>query len=135
MLSEGPGAFRRSFRPDVGAATAARRALDDLRLDLDDDLLDRSRLALSEVVTNSVKHARLRPSQLIDLEVSLLVAALRIEVFDDGVGFQPRAPSRPSNPGAGGWGLWLVEQLTDRWGVDCSHSTRVWLEFDRDPAV
>lgn len=134
MLSEEPGAFRRSFRPDVGAATAARRALDDLRLDMDDDLLDRSRLALSEIVTNSVKHARLRPSQRIDVEVSWLVPVLRIEVFDDGVGFQPLAPARPSNPGAGGWGLWLVDQLTDRWGVDFSHSTRVWLEFDDGPA-
>jgi hypothetical protein len=29
-----------------------------------------------------------------------------------------------------GRGLWIVEQLTDRWGVDLSHSTRVWCEFD-----
>ncbi len=130
MVTEGPGAFRRSFRPDVGAATAARRALDDLRLDVDEDLLDRSRLVMSEVVTNSVEHARLRPSQLIDVQVALLVGVLSIEVVDDGVGFQPLAPGPPSNPAAGGWGLWLVEQLTDRWGVDCSHSTRVWMEFD-----
>jgi anti-sigma regulatory factor (Ser/Thr protein kinase) len=83
---------------------------------VDDDLLDRSSLVLSEVVTNSVKHARLGPSQLIDVEVALLTSLLRIEVIDDGVG------------------LWLVDQLADRWGVDCSHSTRVWLEFDRDPS-
>ena len=134
MLSEGEGGFRRSFRPDAGAASAARRALEDLRLDVDDDLLDRGRLVMSEVVTNSVKHGRLRPAQLIDVQVALLVDLLRIEVFDDGVGFEPAAPSRPSNPAAGGWGLWLVEQLTDRWGVDCSHSTRVWLEFDRGAA-
>jgi anti-sigma regulatory factor (Ser/Thr protein kinase) len=135
MPSERPGSFRRSFRPELGAATAARQALNDLRSQVDDDLLERSRLALTEVITNCVKHARLGPSQLIDVQVALFVALLRIEVKDDGPGFQP-ALTRPdpSSVAAGGWGLWLVDQLTDRWGVDCSHSTRVWLEFDRGPA-
>ena len=100
---------------------------------VDDDLLERSRLALTEVITNSVKHARLRPSQTIDVQVALLAALLRIEVTDDGVGFRPPV-SRPERGSvADGWGLWLIDQLTDRWGVDCSHSTRVWLEFDREP--
>ena len=113
---------------------AARQALSDLRSQVDDDLLERSRLALTEIITNSVKHAGLRPSQLIDVQVALFLALLRIEVTDAGPGFQP-AVTRPdpSSAGAGGWGLWLVDQVTDRWGVDCSHSTRVWLEFDRGP--
>ena len=135
MHSGQPGSFRRSFRPEVGAATAARQALDDLRPYIDDDLLDRSSLALSEVVTNSVTHARLGPAQLIDVQFALLVALLRIEVFDDGVGFRPSATRPdPNSSIAGGWGLWLVDQLADRWGVDCDHSTRVWLEFDRGPS-
>jgi hypothetical protein len=57
---------------------------------------------------------------------------LRIEVSDSGPGFDP-VSTRP-DPGGndpGGWGLWLVDQLTDRWGVDLSHSARVWMEFDR----
>ena len=132
MPSEGLGSFRRSFRPEFGAAAAARRDLEDLCAHVDDDLLDRSSLALTEVITNSVKHARLRPSQLIDVDVALLAAVLRIEVADDGVGFDPPATSPyPGRAAGGGWGLWLVDQLTDRWGVDCSHSTRVWMEFDR----
>lgn len=114
---------------------AARRALDGLRPQIGDEVLQRGRLALTEVMTNSVKHARLRPSQLIDMQVALLVGLLRIEVTDDGPGFHPVATwPEPSRAAAGGWGLWLVDQLTDRWGVDCSHSTRVWLEFDRGPA-
>jgi hypothetical protein len=28
-------------------------------------------------------------------------------------------------------GLYIVDRLIDRWSVDRSHSTRVWLEFDR----
>lgn len=102
-------------------------------MDVGDDLLDRGCLALTEVVTNSVKHARLRPSQLIDVEFALRAALLRIEVTDDGVGFPPPATSpAPGSPGGGGWGLWMINRLTDRWGVDFSHSTLVWLEFDRD---
>jgi hypothetical protein len=34
----------------------------------------------------------------------------------------------------GGWGLMIVAQLTDRWRVDASHSTRVWCEFERSAA-
>jgi anti-sigma regulatory factor (Ser/Thr protein kinase) len=135
MPSEGLGSFRRSFQPELGAAAATRRALADFCPQLDDDLLDRSRLAVSEVITNSVKHARLKPSQTIDVQVACSPLLLRIDVTDDGVGFHPPAtPPDPGSPGGGGWGLWLIDQLTDRWGVDCSHSARVWLEFDRGPS-
>ena len=135
MPSAGPISFRQSFRAEPSSAVAARRALDDLRPQLDDDVLERSSLALTEVVTNCVKHAQLRPSQMIDVEVALLVALLRIEITDDGPGFHPVATRpAPIDAAAGGWGLWLIDQLADRWGVDGGHSTRVWLEFDRRPS-
>ena len=130
---DGLGSYRRSFRPEVGAAAAARRDLEDLCADVDDDVLDRGLLAMTEVMTNSVKHAQLRPSQLIDVDFELLAAVLRVEVTDNGVGFEPPAAGpAQGNAGGGGWGLWLVDQLADRWGVAFSHSTRVWLEFDRN---
>ena len=47
-----------------------------------------------------------------------------------GYGFDPRenvvsrdSPSR--------WGLYLVDQLADRWGVSNSDGTSVWFEIDR----
>ena len=128
----GLGSFSRSFRPELGAAAEARRELEELCSDVDGDLLDRSSLVLTEVITNSVTHARLGPSQPIDVRAALLTGLLRIEVTDDGIGFLPPATSPARGNAAGGWGLWLVDHLTDRWGVDCSHSTRVWVEFDRD---
>jgi anti-sigma regulatory factor (Ser/Thr protein kinase) len=132
MPPAGPCSLRRSLRPEPDAAIAARRALASLRSQIDDDLLTRSRLAVSEVVTNSVKHARLQPPQVIALEVWVLPDRLRVEVTDRGPGFH-RLVARPDpdDARAGGWGLWLVDQLTDGWGVDLSHSTRVWMEFDR----
>jgi hypothetical protein len=39
-------------------------------------------------------------------------------------------PTRPS-----GWGLYLVAELADRWGVDSDETTLVWFEFDRPAAA
>jgi hypothetical protein len=54
---------------------------------------------------------------------------LRVEVCDPGPGFEVREPpldmERPS-----GWGLYLVRELADRWGVDHTKQTRVWFELD-----
>ena len=61
----------------------------------------------------------------------MLPECLHIEVTDDGAGFDPTVTRpEPRSLRSGGWGLWMVDQLTDRWGVDFSHSTRVWCEFD-----
>ena len=134
MPSGGRGSFQRSFRPELDAAIRARRTLEeDLRDQVDDDLLERSRLVVTEVITNCIQHAELRPAQLIDMHVWVVPEMVRIEITDQGPGFGPVAARRaPDKLAAGGWGLWLVDQLTDRWGVDFSHSSRVWLEFDRD---
>ena len=84
-------------------------------------------------MTNSVTHAGLTAAQPIDLNIQVLPGCLRIEVTDEGAaGFDPVAT--PPYPGQNsGRGLWMVDQLTDRWGVDFTHSTRVWSEFDLDP--
>jgi anti-sigma regulatory factor (Ser/Thr protein kinase) len=133
MLSGRRSSFRRSLRPARNAAFEARQALEDLRGQIDDDLLERMRLVVTEVISNSLKHAQLSASQAIELQVWAIPDLVRTEITDQGPGFDPVAARRdPNNSASGGWGLWLVDQLTDRWGVDHSHSTRVWLEFDRN---
>jgi len=96
---------------------------------VDDDLLETSRLVVTELVTNSLRHASLTPDQRIELSVSLRRDCLRIEVTDDGPGFLPRTPELGPEQRSG-WGLWLVDQLSDRWEVDRPHST-IWCELDR----
>src|SRR5215210_5292435 len=125
------GLMQRSFPADLLAPAAARGALERLESSVGKELLERSALVVTEVVTNSVQQAGLAPSQQIELTVSLLPELLRIEVLDDGPGFIPVPVSSKPDKSPGGWGLWLVDQLTDRWGVDGTHSTSVWLEFDR----
>jgi anti-sigma regulatory factor (Ser/Thr protein kinase) len=114
----------------VGAAGAARRALDGFRGELEEDVIERSALVVTEVVTNSVTHAGLTAAQPIDLDIQLSPGCLRIEVTDEGTrSFDPAIT--PPDPGQdSGRGLWMIDQLTDRWGVDFPRSTRVWCEFD-----
>ena len=66
----------------------------------------------------------------IRLEIVMGAEALRVEVVDPGRGFVPREPS-PDMERGGGWGLYLVEELADRWGVETQVGTRVWFELDR----
>jgi anti-sigma regulatory factor (Ser/Thr protein kinase) len=96
---------------------------------VDDDLVERARLVVTELVANSVRHAGLTPEQQIDLRVSATRDLLRLEVIDDGDGFDPAATRPEIADSEGGWGLRIVAQLSDRWGVDRSESTRVWTEF------
>ena len=123
---------RRSLAPDLDAPAAARRALDGFRGQLEEDVIERSALVVTEVVTNSVTHAGLTAAQPIDLNIHVVPGCLRIEVTDAGTaGFDP-AVTLPYPGQNSGRGFWMVDQLTDRWGVDFTRSTRVWCEFDVD---
>ena len=124
---------RLSLAPDLDAPAAARRALDGFGGQLEADVIERSALVVSEVVTNSVTHAGLTAAQPIDLNIQVFPGRLRIDVTDEGSrSFDPVVAL--SHPGQdSGRGFWMVDQLTDRWGVDFTSSTRVWCEFDLDP--
>jgi anti-sigma regulatory factor (Ser/Thr protein kinase) len=116
------------------AASAARHALDDLGDAMSDARLRDVRLLVSEVVTNAVRHADLAAGDAIELVVELNGGALRVEVHDPGGGVVPTAPAPdPTRPS--GWGLYLVAELADRWGVDSDETTLVWFEFDRPAAA
>jgi anti-sigma regulatory factor (Ser/Thr protein kinase) len=124
---------RRSFAPDRDAPAAARRMLDGFRGRLEEDVIERSALVVTEVVTNCVTHAGLTAAQPIDLNIQASPGCLRIEVTDQGTtAFEP-AVTLPSPGQNSGRGFWMVDRLTDRWGVDFTRSTRVWCEFDLDP--
>jgi anti-sigma regulatory factor (Ser/Thr protein kinase) len=91
------------------------------------------RLVISEVITNAVRHGG---------EDEMLVAVtpkqgyLCVQVTDTGDGFAPRPRAFEPDEDDGGYGLFLVERLTRRWGLTREDSkTRVWFEFDFDPAA
>jgi anti-sigma regulatory factor (Ser/Thr protein kinase) len=114
------------------AAAEARHAL--AAVALSEDRERDVRLLVSELVTNAVRHANLVPGDVILLVIDVEDSLLRVEVHDPGGGFVPRAPAPdPARPS--GWGLYLVEELADRWGVDSDESTLVWFELDRPAAA
>ena len=97
------------------AVTAARLALSDLDSHLDPSIAFDVRLLVSELVTNSVKHARVSEDDSIVLEVKVSDDTVRIEVRDSGPGFEAPTAAPPDDADAG-WGLFLVEQLADELG-------------------
>lgn len=93
-------------------------------------LLDDARLLVSEIVTNSIRHAQLTMEQPLRLIASLRAATLRVELHDSGTyGIVARRTPRRDD-GAGGYGLELVAQLASAWGVERDRDgTTVWLEL------
>jgi anti-sigma regulatory factor (Ser/Thr protein kinase) len=97
---------------------------------------DRARdllLLADELVTNSVVHARADGSGQILLELILGRDTVRVAVTDGGSTTMPTV--RPRRATAGGHGLYLVERLSDSWGMEREgkRQTRVWFEFLRAP--
>jgi anti-sigma regulatory factor (Ser/Thr protein kinase) len=113
------------------AASLARERIAELEPVLGRVLFGNVRLLVSELVTNSVRHSQAGAADPIELRVAVFADRLRVEVSDHGAGFQRRvrAPERGSGSG---WGLYLVDQLADRWGVSRDEATHVWFEIDRD---
>ena len=118
------------FEAGPTAAGSARNALLALDGRVDDALLADVRLLVSELVTNSVRHSGLRERDSVRMHVQVTPSTLRVEVADSGRGFEP-TPRDGDRSRPGGWGLYLVEELADRWGVACNSSTRVWFEMDQ----
>ena len=111
-----------------GAAAAARRALSRLNTELDPPVLESLRLLVTELITNAVRHAG---APTVDLLVVVTGPAVRVEVIDQGPGFKPARDNRRGGA-EGGWGLFLVERMSDRWGVGNEDpGNRVWFELDR----
>ena len=114
------------------AVTAARLALSELDELVDESLAFDVRLLVSELVTNSVRHAEIGPEDSIKLGVGVDEGRVRVEVVDHGPGFDPPEDARDAEDARDrGWGLFFVTQLADRWGVD-RDAGRVWFEIDRD---
>ena len=94
-------ALRLGRGPD--AAATARGALARLRADLDPPLMETLRLLVTELVTNSVKHAG---ADTVNLRVTVRPASVWTEVRDEGPGFDPSPPARPETTAAAGACSW-----------------------------
>jgi anti-sigma regulatory factor (Ser/Thr protein kinase) len=113
-----------ALEPRPESARMARRAL--ATHGLHEDVEHTVTLLASEVVGNAVRHANLEPHQRIVFFARLSDDFARVEVADQGQGFEPESVRSE------GFGLRLLSKLASRWGVDCTdRGCKVWFEVDR----
>ena len=116
------------------AASVARHVVMGLRPYLDPLVAENAELLVSELVTNSVRHAGLPSEASIEFSLRASHEVLMVEVADAGSGLGEDMPVRSravaGSTRSSGWGLFLVDRIADRWGaVQMDGETRVWFEL------
>ena len=123
----------RRFRGGVTAARCARQAV---REELKDALPRRTladvELIVSELATNSIRHSGCDDGDELAMEAMVEADRVRVRLFDSGEGFDQHTPRPPATGNAGGYGLLLLDRLSDRWGVQRDGRFSVWFEVQRD---
>jgi len=113
-----------ALEPRPESARLARRAL--ASHGLHEDVEHTVTLLATEIVGNAVRHAGLRGDQRIVFFARLAEDFARVEVADQGDGFDPDTVETE------GFGLRLLGKLASRWGCDCTdRGCKVWFEVDR----
>jgi anti-sigma regulatory factor (Ser/Thr protein kinase) len=114
---------------DARAPAQARAAVDRVTARVPGDIGFRARVAISELVANSVTHAP-DAEGTIRIRVIRMPSLLRVEVHDGGAPFDSGARV-VSTKATSGRGLQLVDALVDRWGVVHERGNRIWFEIDQ----
>lgn len=120
--------IRLSFPREPDSVPAARAVLARFEDRLDAGALYDASLCLSELVTNAVQHPAAEAGDELELELILSDEWLRVQVLDPGGGFRPGAPTEGDERG---WGLFIVDQLSARWGTMPGERTAIWFEIER----
>ncbi len=120
----GRTSFRHPALPSE-VAHVRQEVRDTLAGTLDPDALGQVVLLVSELATNAVRHSA-SPWFTVALEVH--EGLLHVEVRDWGRGLDD-VPGDRDPERAGGWGLFLVEQTADDWGLEVDRGTRVWFDL------
>lgn len=127
LVAELMPAVRRTIRAGLDAPAQARHAVSSLPLR--EPVRDRLALLVSELVTNSLRHAGIAAGDPIELQVTNENGNLLASVRDGGSGFSPSARSGPA--ANGGFGLAIVAAIAREWGVERrSDGFTVWCAVD-----
>jgi anti-sigma regulatory factor (Ser/Thr protein kinase) len=121
-----------SLRPTPTAPAQARAAVSQWLAPQrrDEHLMDVALLLVSELVTNTVRHALLEPDASLRLDAWLEQASVHLEVWDGGTEGTVARRERDRDDEVGGFGLDLVARLSQDWGIERDgRGTRVWLEL------
>jgi anti-sigma regulatory factor (Ser/Thr protein kinase) len=106
----------------------ARRAIEEhFAAVVDAAMLASVELLTTELVSNAVRHGGADEQHVVVMHLALAPDTLRVEVCDPGAGFEP-GPPQPY--GEGGYGLFLVSEVSTRWGVSRDDSNCTWFEIE-----
>ena len=113
---------------DPASVPAARRLACDFAVEyLDAKQFKSFELVVTEVVSNAIRHGG-TPGDRISMAITPKDGFMCVQVTDSGPGLVPK-PGALEADDEGGFGLFIVEHLTRRWGVTRENSeTRVWFE-------
>jgi anti-sigma regulatory factor (Ser/Thr protein kinase) len=112
----------------VDAPWVARRAIAEHDPTLAPPLRDDLSLLVTELVSNAVLHGGAAGDRPVQVEFRREADRIRVEVIDPGTDFD-RPPTSLNGNASGGWGLFLVDQIAERWGVSPAPAgTCVWFE-------
>lgn len=112
------------------APSIARGTLDPLQSRLSDDGYYTVQLLVTELITNSLRHARFENEDAIDIQIDVGSERTHVTVCDPGGGAEPKLLEQDLES-TGGRGLFLVDAMADRWGVHTNHRTCVWFEVHK----
>jgi anti-sigma regulatory factor (Ser/Thr protein kinase) len=118
---------RFKFRGMPQAVGAARRALRRWESHFEPDMFYDLSLCVSELVTNTIHHHGEPADEEIELVVRRGRQLARAEVRTP----RPDVLVTPSPVATlSGWGMFIVDRVADRWGVNRGEGTAVWCEID-----
>ena len=116
------------IRNTAASAAAVRHFLHDEveKAGLGHDVADDAALLASELVGNSIRHARALPAGYLNVTWMIDDAGVRVQVTDGGGGKRPQV-RRAGVDDTTGRGLAIVAALSDSWGVEEEPArTTVW---------
>lgn len=126
--------------PEPQSARRAREHLESVRASLDEVSFIDLRLLVDELVVEALKAREAGAGgeggagNPIEVQVEGHRDRVRVVITEGGGAY--RLPSRRPDPGDPGFGLLLVQRLSDRWGIERDRNrATVWLEMLRTPGT
>ena len=124
--------WTRRFRGGALAARSARQAVrEQLRGELSERQLGDVELIVTELAANSVRHGGCDEAREISIEAAVGDDCIRVQLCDHGHGFTRGTPEAPPPGRSGGYGLVLLDRLSNRWGTQQNGGFCVWFEVER----
>jgi diguanylate cyclase (GGDEF)-like protein/PAS domain S-box-containing protein len=128
-VSNGATVVRLALESNEDAPAHARDGLVQLCKRVDEDVVERALLLTSELVTNSVIHAG---GNEVRVDIWRANGSIAVVVADDGPGFTPvaQATTIAVADSGGGFGLPLIDSLSDAWGSGSESGGEAWVWFE-----